>query len=69
MKIVELTKNKLLIPITNEENSLLEKFNNEGKLAKSQLDAREQIIANQLTVKDILQRTNEDGKIYYQTLA
>lgn len=68
MKIVELTKNKLLIPLTNEETALLEKFNNGGRLAKSQLEEREQIIANQLTVKDILQRTNEEGKIYYQKL-
>jgi hypothetical protein len=65
MKIVELT-NKLLLTITNEENELLEQFIGDNTIAKSQLDEREQIIANQLTVKDVLLRTNEAGKIYYK---
>lgn len=65
MKIIELT-NKLLLPITNEENELLGKFSDDNKIAKSALEDREQLLANQLTVKDILQRTNEDGKIYYK---
>ena len=64
MKIVELT-NKILLPITNEENELLAKFSSEA-IAKSALNEREQILANQLTVKDVLLRMNEDGKIYYQ---
>jgi hypothetical protein len=64
MKIVELT-NKLLLPITNEEHELLSRFNDDP-VAKSQLDEREQVLANQLTVKDVLLRTNEDGKIYYK---
>lgn len=63
MKIVELT-NKLLLPLTNEEQELLEKFTNEP-LAKSELDEREQILANQLTNKDVLLRKSEDGKIHY----
>lgn len=65
MKIVELT-NKLLLTITNEEHELLEQFTSDASIAKSQLDEREQIIANQLTVKDVLLRTNEAGKIYYK---
>jgi hypothetical protein len=65
MKIVELT-NKLLLPITNEENDLLGKFTSADSVAKSQLDEREQLLANQLTVKDVLLRTNQDGKIYYK---
>jgi hypothetical protein len=65
MKIVELT-NKLLLTITNEEHELLEQFTGDNTIAKSQLDEREQIIANQLTVKDVLLRTNEAGKIYYK---
>jgi len=65
MKIVELT-NKLLLPLTNEESELMEKFSNDP-IAKSQLNEREQILANQLTVKDVLVRTrNEEGKIYYK---
>lgn len=64
MKIVELT-NKLLLPITNEEKDLLEKFSDQP-IAKSQLDEREQMIANHLTVKDVLLRSNDQGKIYYK---
>ena len=65
MKIVELT-NKLLLPITNEESELLERFIGETPVAKSHLDEREQMLANNLTVKDVLLRTNTDGKIYYK---
>lgn len=64
MKIVELTNN-ILVPITNEEKDLLSKFVGDS-VAKSQLDEREQLLANQLTMKDVLLRTNEDGKIYYK---
>lgn len=65
MKIVELT-NKVLLPITNEENELLAHFVDNTAIAKSSLNEREQVLANQLTVKDVLLRTNEDGKIYYK---
>ena len=65
MKIVELT-NKLLLPITNEEQELLERFIGDTPVAKSHLDEREQLLANNLTVKDVLIRTNTDGKIYYK---
>jgi len=65
MKIVELT-NKLLLPITNEEQELLERFVGDALIAKSHLDEREQLLANNLTVKDVLIRTNTDGKIYYK---
>jgi hypothetical protein len=64
MKIVELT-NKILLPITNEEQDLLERFEGDSSIAKSQLNEREQVIANNLTVKDVLLRTNDAGKIYY----
>lgn len=64
MKIVEL-KNKIQLPINNEEADLLKRFVDESPIAKSHLDEREQMLANQLTVKDVLLRTNEDGKIYY----
>jgi hypothetical protein len=65
MKIVELTNN-ILLPITNEEHELLVHFDSDIPIAKSQLDERQQLLANQLTVKDVLLRTNEDGKIYYK---
>jgi hypothetical protein len=65
MKIVELT-NKVLLPITNEEKDLLDRFISDEPIAKNQLDEREQVVANQLTVKDVLLRTNDAGKIYYK---
>ena len=67
MKIVELT-NKLLLPITNEEQELLERFVGDTAIAKSHLDEHEQLLANNLTVKDVLTRTNTDGKIYYKKI-
>ena len=67
MKIVELT-NKLLLPITNEEQELLKQFDGDTLIAKSQLGEREQVLAHNLTVKDVLLRTNNDGKIYYKKL-
>jgi hypothetical protein len=65
MKIVELYNN-LHLPIDNEEAELLERFIGVTSIAKGHLNEREQILANQLTVKDVLLRTNEDGKIYYK---
>ena len=67
MKIVELTKTKLFMPLTNEEYQLLEKFSSES-VNKTDLTEREQLLANQLTVKDILVRINEDGKIIYKKI-
>ena len=68
MKIVELYNN-LHMPVNNEEAELLERFIGVTPIAKSHLTEREQILANQLTVKDVLLRTNEDGKIYYKKRA
>lgn len=65
MKIIELT-NKVLLPITNEEKDLLERFVGDTPIAKSHLNEREQLLANHLTNKDVLFRTNEAGKIYYK---
>jgi hypothetical protein len=65
MKIVEIF-NKIQLAINNEEAELLERFVDSVTIAKSQLTEREQLLANQLTVKDVLLRTNEDGKIYYK---
>jgi hypothetical protein len=65
MKIVELT-NALLLPLTNEEHDLLKKFVNNEPVPKHQLEEREQLLANNLTQKDVLLRTNDAGKIYYK---
>ena len=64
MKIIELTNN-ILLPITNEENTLLKKFSSD-QLAKNEMSDREQILANQLTVKNVLLRINDNGKIHYK---
>lgn len=55
------------MPLTNEEYQLLEKFSSES-VNKTDLTEREQILANQLTVKDVLVRVNEDGKIIYKKI-
>ena len=65
MKIVELT-NKVLLPITNEEHEVLEQFVDDISIAKNQFNEREQLLANNLTNKDVLLRTNQDGKIHYK---
>ena len=65
MKIIELINN-ISLPITNEEAELLERFVGDTAISKTHLEAREQLLANQLTVKDVLLRTNENGKIYYK---
>ena len=64
MKIVELLNN-IHVPITNEQADLLGRFQHESKIAKNQLNEREQEIANQLTTQDILLRRNENGTITY----
>lgn len=64
MKIVELL-NRLQLPITNEEADLLSKFDNDVVL-KSDLNERQQHLANQLVNKDVLVRRNQDGKIIYK---
>jgi len=65
MKIVELT-NKVLLPITNEEQEVLAQFVDDISIAKNQFNEREQLLANNLTNKDVLLRTNQDGKIHYK---
>lgn len=65
MKIVELT-NRLQLPITNEEYDLLARFNESEFLPKSELNERQQLVANQLVNKDVLLRKNQDGKIFYK---
>jgi hypothetical protein len=64
MKIVELL-NRVQLPITNEEADLLTKFDGNGIL-KSDLNERQQHLANQLVNKDVLLRKNQDGKIIYK---
>ena len=64
MKIVELI-NKVQLPITNEEADVLGKFSSSDNITKHDLSPREMHVANQLVNKDILLRTNQDGRIVY----
>jgi len=63
MKIVELV-NSIQLPINNEEAELLKTFS-DGNLNKSDLNPRQQVLANQLVNKDILLRKNQNGQIVY----
>ena len=66
MKIVEITS-KLTVAITNEEADLLTQFDEDtSEMAKRDLDDRQQLLANQLVNKDVLQRKNENGRIIYK---
>jgi len=64
MKIIEVTKN-LLLPINNEEADLLLKFNDGNSVSRKDLNERQIEIANHLVNKDVLLRTNQDGRINY----
>jgi hypothetical protein len=64
MKIVELLNN-LHLPITNEESDLLDQFDEDAIIFKRDLNDRQQILANQLVIKEVLQRKNQNGKIFY----
>jgi len=65
MRIVELT-NKLSIPLTNEESDLLNMFEDDSAIHKNKMEPREQLLANQLVVKEVLQRINNNGEIVYK---
>jgi len=64
MRIVELL-NKLHLPITNEESDLLRQFDEGEIISKSELNARQQLVANQLVIKEVLLRQNKNGKVFY----
>ncbi len=64
MKIVELV-NDLRITISNEEHDLMLMFKNQAELNRKDLNERQVQIANNLVIKDVLYRKNQDGKITY----
>jgi hypothetical protein len=65
MKIVELLTG-INQPVTNEEYTLYRSFATDVKRYKRDLNERDQHVANQLVIKDLLVRINEDGKILYK---
>ena len=65
MKIIELT-NKILLPVTNEESDLLDKFSDSDSLEKLSFTEREQVIASTLVNKGLLERTRINGQVNYR---
>jgi hypothetical protein len=65
MKIVELL-NKIALPLNNEEADVLQIFDENVEIKRTDLDERQQVIANQLVNKDVLKRSKKDGKTYFK---
>lgn len=65
MKIVEI-ENNVSVMVTNEEVELLKWFQKKDKVNKENLSEHQQLIANQLVIKDLLTRQNLDGQIVYK---
>lgn len=53
--------------ISNEESLLLDQISQTGQVSRSELNEREQVVANNLVKKDVLTRRKIDGKLYYST--
>ena len=66
MRIIEI-ENKPSVAITNEEADVLLQFDEDTPvIAKSDLDERQQLMANQLVNKNRLVRLKENGRIIYK---
>jgi hypothetical protein len=66
MKIVEVTKH-LQVAVTNEEADVLLQFDEATPVvARSDLNDRQQLLANQLVNKNLLLRIKENGRIIYK---
>lgn len=52
--------------ITGEEQTVLEKIQSAQYIMKRNLSEREQVIANSLVTKSVIQRKKQDGKIFYK---
>ena len=51
--------------LNNEQADLYGLFKHQKTIPKSELDGREQLIANQLCMHDLVVRRNRNGKIVY----
>lgn len=65
MRIIELL-NGLMLPLTNEEIEVLEKFDDKEIILKKELTPREQLLMNSLVKKDVVRRQNSNDKITYK---
>lgn len=63
MRAIEMMSG-LLLPITNEEADLLNKFD-DLSMKRSDLNEREVVVANNMVNKDVLYRKNQDGTVTY----
>jgi hypothetical protein len=65
MRIIELLNN-VTLPITNEEAEVLDMLQDSKQLFRSDLDPRQQRLANSLVNKNVLLRIQENGRITYR---
>ena len=64
MKIVDII-GSLRLPISNEENQLLEKIVKSNGIYKESLDERERELSRQLVNKGVLKRVKNENKTFY----
>jgi hypothetical protein len=64
MRIIEVLQG-LSMPVTNEEADLLSKFYDNSSVSRQDLNEREIVLANNLVVKDVLYRKNQNGQVTY----
>jgi hypothetical protein len=66
MRIIDLVSG-IQVPITNEEADLLLRLHEDvTEIARRDLNEREIMVANSMVNKDVLSRTNKDGRIVYR---
>lgn len=65
MRIIELAP-EFNLALNNEEYSLLRRFTEGEQIPRSDLDERNQHVANQLVNKNALLRIREDGQTFYK---
>mgnify|MGYP003636264175 FL=1 len=65
MRFTEFKKG-ISVAITNEEQEILEKIRDQGDISKKKLSEREQVIANQLVVKNMVVRKKINDDITYR---
>ena len=64
MKIVDII-GSLRLPISNEENQLLEKIVKSNGIYKESLNERERELSRQLVNKGVLKRVKNENKTFY----
>jgi hypothetical protein len=65
MRIIELAP-EFNLALSNEEYSLMRRFTEGKQIPRTDLDERNQHVANQLVNKNVLLRIRENGKTFYK---